>query len=124
MNEIKELIIKRSKWLTPEKSLGAGSYLLNEMGLMCCLGFAAIKLGLTEDEIVGYTYIASTDVDNLDNFSQFCQRNSLVANGIGNTKLSSEVAIINDDNQINNEEREKQLIKLFGENNIILSFID
>lgn len=50
--EKKILTIDRSKWNRGKKGPGA-CLMLNEVGMMCCLGFDALACGLTESQIMG-----------------------------------------------------------------------
>jgi hypothetical protein len=120
-----KVTVDRGRWL---RGVGSEtSMLLRESdGRMCCLGFVALALGKTEDQIRGYAAPGSPVRDNRG-----------VKVGFGTVLLDlcpkghlSEPAPIaqameeNDDTSISDEIREERLIPLLAEVGIELEFVD
>lgn len=125
MKIITQLTIKRSKWLTPDvqrkgESFLRKSFLLNQDGRMCCLGFAVKKLGATRKKMLFISYPFSI----LPNKTgQFVKQNKM--NRVGdNSELSRKATSINDSTIISNKVREKKLTRLFKSHGIVLTFVD
>lgn len=127
---LKELTIKRSEWLTPDKS--SSSKLLDENGLKCCLGFACLALGCEKEDILEitspyYVYLKwnrENTLEKLNNLLQFLEGSSYNLFAVTNNCFVTNAMEINDNSYIDNAEREIRLIKLFGANGIVLNFID
>lgn len=119
MKQLKKLTkftVKRSEWLTPDFSpIGVTSCLLNGEGRKCCLGFAMLKAGASESEILGRL---------LPSYVKDIIQSQFIAEVDSSSKLSLEAATINDDNSITNQVREEKLIDLFSAAGIKVNFID
>lgn len=137
-----QLVIDRTKWA--RGGINGSSMLLNDEGNMCCLGFAAIAVGLSEDDIidVGEFEELHADshielIDGLD-FNPFCTIGDSGNDDnprIYNTEFHDEAVKINDfvpDRPRSEyytgpvieteEQRELVLIELFLKAGIDLSF--
>lgn len=103
---VTELVIDRIKW-------GRMS-LHNKDGTMCCLGHLSRACGITDEQMPPDGTIAFP-LKSWVNVNEWA-RTDLTSGGGGGA------SIINDGN-LNNDEKETRLIKLFAENGVALSFI-
>ena len=142
-----DLVIDREKWVRGGR--GGESALLNSVGNMCCLGFAAIAVGLDEGEITGIGEFSDLDPESVPHlegltFNPFCtvaledEYDHHLA--IRNTEFHDQAVDLNDfrcavidgharslstmsDISISSEDdRERQLTKLFAKAGITLTF--
>lgn len=125
MKKYTHVIIDRKKW--SRGNLSGNALLVNrafrndlmnvapmpKIGRMCCLGFACLVLGATRKEISGET-MPSTVEKELPGLNY---RN-------GDTSFSKQASAINDNPDITDKEREKQLKKLARENGFIFKFVN
>lgn len=116
----KEFVVKRSKWLRGPQPSDGVSMLLNDEGLMCCLGFVSEQCGVPRKELLhrrspadltdGYAPIRDLL---LDGHEHDWDRNS---------DLAARAIAINDGWLASEEVRESELIRLFAENGYTLRF--
>ncbi len=102
---MREIIIDRSKWRTATHGEGR-TQLLNEEGYKCCLGFICQQVSRRKISENSYPCQIDRPVKGLSYKSN-------AFNKILDTELTSEAIAINDNEEINNKEREKQLKELF-----------
>ena len=113
-------VIDRSRWRTGEggeHKTGSGeTSLLNGHGYMCCLGFACLNQGLSEDQIrnIGEPGEVKHHSDFWEE-STYPEAEYLIDNCGGNTQLSNKAMVINDNEDTTPEEKEALLIELFTE---------
>jgi hypothetical protein len=114
---MKTITIKRSKWA--RGGMNGDSFLLNEAGNMCCLGFAANQMnriarcelfeGATPEDV----YTKASPFTNVDE------------DGFVKDNVLSETAImINDNARISDKVRERRLTTLFKKFGIKIKFVD
>lgn len=120
-----KVTVERSRWLRGEGSTES-ALLRTRDGKMCCLGFACITLGRTEDQIRGW--ISPTS-------GQYCVDGSLLAGS--NTRLVvrnesghwtepdvvAEAMVINDNRDMPDDQRETTLTTLLSQIGIDLEFV-
>ncbi len=121
-----KIVIDRSKWrcgrVFMTQSHGKGeTKLLNDEGYKCCLGFACEQVGgFSEDDIRS---IASpshlADKLKIKSIPYFADRGTAISL---NSELSINAMRVNDNVHYSHHEREDELVKLFDENGIKLSF--
>jgi len=133
---MRKLTVDREHWCRGE--LGGESGLLNDHGNKCCLGFLALDLGFTEHEIQGVGDMSDFDwsktsvqealarVD--DNLHPIGTINTQ-ADDYGGDYMAIDVSDfhqaaikVNDNLKIKEATREEQLIELFGNHDVELSF--
>ena len=120
---MKTVEINRAKWARGK--INGYPSLLNEDGNMCCLGFACKQLlGLTDNQIrhIGEPHEAINGTFNCDytvftNFEE--ERSQHYDNDFALTAMK-----INDSTSIEDSLRETNLIKLFSDNGLELTFED
>ena len=131
---MKEFTIFRNKWLRGGKDgfgNDEGASLCTDDGQKCCLGHIMTQCGikkiqlldkgdpadvLTDENGQGRPRVQSEQLRKAVNF--------LYNNSKGaNTKLTEQAVSINDDHNIDDEERERQLTALFSKNKIRLTFV-
>lgn len=94
----RKLFIDMNKWVRGGKGPDgnkAESYLLNDRGLMCCLGFDAFSLGSLEHNCFEMSYpseLTNAEAWGLENSQDFCYCGS----SYGSLKKYQILAIIND----------------------------
>lgn len=110
---ITKLVIDRAKWGT--------SALLSKDGTMCCLGFLSKACGVPDEDMLDVPYPRFKWVDMFGVNTEFAARDFdvLVAPG---TPAPTAAAAINDSSTLSMEQKETQLIELFANNGIELSF--
>lgn len=122
------LVIQRSKWLTPDKMRISEtsdyiSMLLDTKNndLMCCLGFYCVEAGCSKDKIadIGTPGMLRMLIPGLTTHPDDMLPGLYIS-----TNFTSSAMTINDNEDISNTEREQQLIELFRQEGITLSFID
>lgn len=109
---MEKLVIDRARWLRGE---GSGeSYLLRESdGKMCCLGFYCLARGLTAEEIKGIK--TPTDVTNPVALVPLVKECELCGGHVHQTEVCSSMMTVNDDQVVEDDRREEELTRLFGE---------
>lgn len=100
-----KVIVDRAKWNRGDFEHSA---LLNEYG-MCCLGFACIALGLTEEDIRDLRTPA--DVRGLEN-KPAARKIPLLLSGNGGNSFFAHKLMVANDKQMDDTERETQIIHL------------
>jgi hypothetical protein len=130
MKEKIKVTIDRSKWRTGLYNISASghghTYLLNDEGFMCCLGFCSLAAGVPESEILNQP---------LPNFIPF--KNEIIIRGIDSlvytvegigctkyhsTELSAKASKIND-SSLDRATKEEQLLELFKDTDFDIEFI-
>ena len=112
-------MIKKSEWATPDKVKSIK--LKDSDGMKCCLGFVCEQLGYTDiADLFLVEDVARNVGEHLENFTS----DSIYHCGtIVDSEFSTSCVYINDDEEITNAERQKQLKKIFKENGHKLRFI-
>jgi hypothetical protein len=136
-NQMKQLIIDRSKWRTGGRKYDAShgkTLLLNNQGNMCCLGFYCLQLGeLTENEIKYKGDFTTFDPDQLSLTNENIRNVAFLYDEDGgdddtkritNTLFSDEAIEINDNQKIDNYTREQKLIEHFKTIDVDVTFIN
>jgi len=115
--KLKSLIIDRRRWLR-----GGTGALQDESGMRCCLGFASLKLGAKEKDIIGILLPERLD----SGFRKRCRTNNNwligIVNGQYNNSIVAGASIINDDKSISDFEREIYLKEIFASRGCKLIF--
>lgn len=123
--QIQELEIKRSEWLSGPQTYGDNGYdseLWNTeakdagYGYKCCLGFMALAMGNTPDDIK-----AVNTPEGLDNGGRIWG-DYLTSHGDNNDFIENAMNI--NDAAISDDLREEQLTDLFATQDIALTFVD
>lgn len=116
---MKKFTVRRSKWRRggphySEKNKGT-TFLLNEEGYMCCLGFACNQIcRIPMEKLLNNSY--PWEVAN---------SNTTFVDSEGNSPDFVKKAVnINDNEKISNKVREARLTKLFADNGIKVTFKD
>ena len=119
-NKPLKVIVDRTKWLRGEGDIH--SKLLTIDNKMCCLGFAAISAGISRDMITGRTSPAVV----AKFFSKEFPLKMLVYDTPipSNNPICKALMCANDNENILDEEREKEIIKLGKEVGIEFEFIN
>lgn len=115
--KIEKLVIDRKKW----GRTATGGNLLNNEGKMCCLGFQCRAVGFKPKEIRGKGMPADVDVS-----AKRLQKVAWLVDGSeGNsTVVAEKLALINDDWDTTDKQKEKAITKLFANNGIEVTFIN
>ncbi len=116
MKQIKELVIDRSKWKRGSPS-NHDTYLLDDDGKMCCLGFYALACGVDEESIRN-----KTEPEFLEFEIPGLSYDNEETGYIHNTEFACSAIPINDTIAMDEDQREEALINLFKENNVSLTF--
>ncbi len=116
MKKIKELVIDRSKWKRGSPN-AHDTYLLDDDGKMCCLGFYALACGADEESILN-----RGEPDGLEFEIPGLSYGYEETGGIRNTSFTAMAIPINDRKTMGEAEREEVLIRLFKEDGIDLTF--
>jgi hypothetical protein len=111
-----KFIVERSKWRSGgdngKHQVGKGfTFLENKEGFMCCLGFCAKQLGYRNIVSLGEPEDIELSSDESNAILDF--HNNEHGRYYSNSILSKKAIFINDDDEINQKEREKQLRELF-----------
>lgn len=126
--EIKQLVITRSRWVRQTEGVDKGeSALLNCNGNMCCLGFLGAAVGIPLKCLDG---MASPN-DHLDHVSalvmwpkDFVPRSIDYGRSLCDAVATAKALAINDNGETTDSEKERELIDLFDEVGIALTFED
>lgn len=123
MKPITEFTVKRSEWYRGRGDSNS-ELLIDTPGLSrgkkCCLGFYALNSGLTESDIAG-----KARPDNVKKWDDSSFLISMVGSERrGYSEACSTIMAVNDDSHMTDESREKELKKLFAEQNITINFED
>lgn len=114
--------VDRSKWrfgLVSDQGDGKGpTFLLNPQGYMCCLGFCMKQLGCTDDDIRHYGSPHEV-TDEETPFTSITEEDTKIED----TYLSIDAIVINDDEGISNEARERKLSRLFQTHGHEIEFV-
>lgn len=113
MPEVLKFTVLRERWIRSSTS----SFLRRFDGHMCCLGFLAMEVGYTEEQI---TNLACPN--ELTGLTHKAFPVSLMENG-NNTDLCQEIMCVNDSAYWYAEEREDKLTELFAKAGIEVSFV-
>ena len=124
---MKKLIIEEKKWARGEES----RLLDSEDGRMCCLGFAALACGFTEDEInsngLPEDMMNELDEDNKETkgswYSGLLMEDPSLRSKYKDTKLTSDLVSVNDDLFIDDETRKRRLKILFAKIGVEVEFV-
>ena len=116
MKKLKELAIDRSKWKRGSPN-SHDTYLLDDDGKMCCLGFYALACGVDEESIRN-----KTEPDALEFEIPGLSYEDEEAITIRNTGFTQNAIPINDSKTMGGAEREEALIRLFKEDGRKLTF--
>lgn len=123
-----KLVIDRSKWRFGGQDAAEdednSTMLLNDRGLMCCLGFESIRCGVSMEYILNIPSpqqlkpLEKKKIQHLLNFNTESEFNCTF-----NSTFTLKAIQINDSTEYTKIQREQKLIELFGEKNIELTFI-
>ena len=116
MKKITELVIDRSKWKRGSPS-AHDTYLLDEDGKMCCLGFYALACGADEESIRN-----KSEPDGLEFEIPGLSHEDEETGNICNTDFTQSAIPINDSQYLDETKREEALIRLFKEDGRKLTF--
>ena len=116
MKKIKELVIDRSKWKRGSPN-AHDTYLLDDDGKMCCLGFYALACGVDEESIRNKTEPEFLEFE-IPGLSYDNEETGLRHN----TAFTQSAIPINDSQYLDETKREEALIRLFKEDGKKLTF--
>lgn len=116
--DVKKFVIDRSKWLRGQGSIN--SYLLDNEGKMCCLGFYAQECGLRPQDIKNVAEPITVVVSKKKDWNSF-----LIATdgAVDNSPDTWKLMEINDDPKLDDKVREKFIKDRFAEHDIKVKFI-
>lgn len=114
--ENKTFLVERSTWGTGRD----GKKLLTMEGNMCCLGFVCHQAGVRKSKLKDMDFPENL-IGDLDAVSFLLKE---VKGNLVNRKWVERAAQINDDTDIEDDEREKKLISIFKKNGYTLTFVD
>jgi hypothetical protein len=122
---MRQLVIDRSKWRTGGNILDTQfgvTQLLNDNGMMCCLGFYCLQIGnKTENEISEIGLPES--LDSCEGIEELIEPVSDIRDFKNND--FTEIAIyINDSEELSNEFREIQIHQHFKKINVDVKFVN
>jgi len=125
---MEKLVIDRSKWRTGasgDSKTGLGNtFLLNNEGFMCCLGFFCLSAGLKENHIRSAGTPRDAVFDHNINLMPIAESNSDDDDGIYiDTDFGSGAVDINDSETIDSKTREIQVKDHFATVGIEVEFI-
>lgn len=117
---LKKFTINRAKWYRGRGY--QGSCLLNEVGMMCCMGMWALFIGCDPKDIKGVTTIdtiqkVSKEINNVLNEFRILQKSS------DPSCFPRSIYELNDRPEINDLEREKELTRRFLANGYEVEFV-
>ena len=116
MKKLKELAIDRSKWKRGSPN-SHDTYLLDDDGKMCCLGFYALACGADEESIRNKTEPEFLEFE-IPGLSYDAEETGLRYN----TEFTQRAIPINDTQSMSEGQRESALILLFKEYGTDLTF--
>lgn len=123
--------VKRSEWLRgklvyDDKGCNNSCLLRGEDNMKCCLGFLALAAGYNENEIVNQgDPETSLDWSKRDRgVKNNWPTQILETYSYKNTRACTKIIHINDDADINDSQRESELIKNFATIGIEVEFVD
>lgn len=129
-----KLVIDRNKWLRGNPN--TAQLLRIDNGKMCCLGFFALALGYTEDQISGLGDPIETIIDgprpNLWPTWGVCRREKLIEHDQGDAHVREEyedtddfnqLMTVNDDAQRSERSREDRIRSIFARNGVEVKFV-
>ena len=114
--------IDRSRWRNAGHDMGL-TKLLNEQGYMCCLGFACQQLGGLEDKEI---YMRASPMGTACSTQRILRNKKLIQYNsryayFRNSLLAEQAMLIND-KDMPESERELKLVNLFADHDIKLEF--
>lgn len=121
MNEMKKVIVERSKWLRGEGEENS-KLLRTEDGKMCCLGFVCLAFGKTEDDIADSE--APSCLIGKDRHSQIGDGTPLIAEDRHEPGAIVSAMQINDSRYMDELDRELELKRLLRVVGVDLEFVD
>jgi hypothetical protein len=117
---MQELIIDRSKWRTGGSNFNyrfGGTELLNDKGMMCCLGFYCLQIGNKSKQEIFEIALPET-------LGDYTGIEPLVKGSGYNSEFTEDAVSINDAESLLNEFREIQIHQHFKIINIDVKFIN
>jgi len=123
-----KVIVDRKRWLRGEGATNS-SLLRERDGKMCCLGFACLAAGHTEDEIRGRlipSALAAPKVPGMEAVKGFYSYGITLSGGARpiESDRMGEAMSINDNAYFMESVRESKLIAIFDDLGMELSFVD
>lgn len=91
--------------------------LLNDMEMMCCLGFCALALGIAKNRLKAFPNPVNLG-EVIEPITQISPENGLVED----SRFSVDAMAVNDSRGISEEERESRLIELGKDNGVNFEF--
>lgn len=110
----REFVVQRSKWL---RGRYRDTFLLDEAGRMCCLGFVSAQCGVPAPAM-----LRRTTPNGLPEHAGEPLLGLLLKHYTAHTELATAAVQINDSIGMNDEERESALCTLFAEHGYALRF--
>jgi len=127
MKEKIKVTIDRSKWRTGLNGTSASgrgdTYLLNDEGFMCCLGFCSLATGVSKSEMLNEPlpdWVRIKNKKNINGFDSLVYINENLE--YTSTDLSFKAAKINDSPD-DRATKEQQLLELFKDTEFDIEFI-
>ena len=123
--DVKKFKVKRSKWFRGQGS--DDSFLLNNEGQMCCLGFYSAACGIKKSYLKNEEAPGEINSDIQNQWQTFLLNDSDIDTE-EQYKIDSwactQLMKINDDENMSDTEREEKLTKLFANDGIEVKFED
>lgn len=125
-----KVIVDRQRWLRglgnnfPEDYTGVQKAGLRVDGKMCCLGFLCTTLGIPEDELENKGMPADLGIEILPFVTQDTDEEGFPIERYENVYPLEDLAEINDDYQLRDQDRENKLKELAKEINVEFEFIN
>ena len=125
MSERLKVVVERSKWLRGE-GWEKSKLLRSTDGKMCCLGFACLAMGATEEQINNMN--SPTMVCNMGGGLELPMLTMVDTDHLGRRLIHkdpvSEAMMINDERILSESAREARLTQLLAKVGIDLEFVD
>jgi hypothetical protein len=120
MNRPTKFTVDRAKWLR-----GGGGVLLDNKGCMCCLGFVSEQCGVPRDALMLHATPCRTSAKfDLQGFLTELRERSWADEPFwGNTRLAGDAMEVNDNENLTDSERERELVAIFGGHGYELEFV-
>lgn len=120
--------VDRSRWVNGSNRISRGeSLLLNRQGNMCCLGFCMLQLGAKDAQIKNAITPASIfRLDIPEKITEKIKSEGFIEYKIRakNSELAIDAVEINDSSDLDKNEREEALAKLFKKHGHEIEFYD
>lgn len=123
-------IVDRRKWLRGIYADGGQkSFLLNNQGMMCCLGFRAKVRGLKDEDIrelgepSSLYNVGNIEPDQIEKDSWLVFKDEDIEGLFCSSTEAAYAMRINDDESLTDEEREKEIIEIFNHNGEEIEFV-